>query len=515
MMHLREEATDNHKLNIIDKFGQGVALPAPKRKLRVPPAVPECVHPCLSDFLIPDITNNQLNTIYPELQQPDHGNWPLSRFMQLTPAINQNARLNAAFVNKSPFPGFPYWNETENDKPESPIFGWIIVNYQDLGLQFFRSDGRFYREVRVGGPSDAVLGSKWLPFYPPAPSDQTVPTQLDELIAKMLDKDDHGKFLKSFFHMINGAIRTMPYAPSEYSGYANALVGKPLALVNVGFSLELATPALTAQNTLGKVPTNEQAELSSYRFPFKLGDADRPFDGVVGWFDADNTINGRTNWDKVFTYTPDPTNTSYEMVSPQNFIRLSPYYLDPVTLKVAGSDRAFPKYRQAKTAQYVIKTILMDPYTPVHAYSPILPVTSLSLPPWTIQQAMTRMTAFFRLGPCLLSTDVPAKYDKSRVVNPDSWTTPLPSGAGVQSPSMPAVRLPVSGKKGLWRWLQPYDVPGATPSDYNDTQYNEMDVNQEDTTIRKDPAPYTMVEGYLQLARPLLASDVQALAPSQ
>jgi hypothetical protein len=500
-------------LNIIDKFGQGVAVPAPKKKLRVPPEVPESVHPCLSDFLTPDIINNQLNTVYPEPQPPDHGNWPMSRFMQLTPAINQNTRLNATFVNRSSTPGFPYWNETENDKPESPIFGWIIVNYQDLGLQFFRSDGRFYREVRVGGPANAVIGSKWLPFDPPAANDQTVHAQLDELINKMIDKNDNGKFLKSFFHMINGAIRAMPYAPSEYSGYANALVGKPLALVNVGFSLELATPALTAQNTLGKVPVNEQEELSSYRFPIKLGDAERPFDGVVGWFDTDNITNGRTNWNKVYTYAPDPGNTSFEMAAPPNFIRLSPHYLDPVTLKATGSDRTFQSYRQARTAQYVIKTMLVDPYTPVHAYSPILPITSLSLPPWTIQQAMTRMTAFFRLGPSLVSADVPSQYDESRKVDPDTWATPLPSGAGTQSPVMPAIRLPVTGKKGLWRWLQPYDVPGATPTDNHDTRYNEMDVNQEDTMIRKDPPPYTIVEGFLQLARPLLSSDISNPSP--
>ncbi|KAK0108295.1 hypothetical protein ONS95_003111 [Cadophora gregata] len=499
------------KLNIIDKFGQGVALPAPKRKLRVPPEVPECVHPCLSDFLIPDIVNNQLNTIYPEVQAPDHGTWPMSRFMQLTPAINQNSRLNATFVNKSESTGFPFWHETENDKPESPIFGWIVVNYQDLGLQFFRPDGRFYREVRVGGPENAVLGSKWLPFDPPGASQQTVASQLDELIAKMIDKRDNGNFLKSFFHMINGAIRTMPYAPSEYSGYANALVGKPLALVNAGFSLELATPALKAQNTLGKFPLNEQQELSSYQFPVKLGDAERPFDGVVGWFDTDNTTDGRTNWNKVYSYAPDPENSDFEMASPRNFIRLSPHYLDPVTLKIAGTDRVYQSYRQAKTAQYIIKTMLIDPYTPVHTYSPILPITSLSLPPWTIQQAMTRMTAFFRLGPCLVSSDVPTTYDESRKLDPETWAAP--QGDTTQSPPMPAIRLPVSGKHGLWRWLQPYDVPGPISGDHHDTRFNEMDVNQEDTAIRKDPPPYTMVEGYLQLARPLLHSDVSTPSP--
>jgi hypothetical protein len=118
------------------------------------------------------------------------------------------------------------------------------------------------------------------------------------------------------------------------------------------------------------------------------------------------------------------------------------------------------------------------------------------------------MTAFFRLGPSLLSQDVPATYNPDRELNPDSWATKRDSPADPGS-ALPAIRLPISGKKGLWRWLQPYDVAGATEALPRVTRYNEMDVNEEDTRIRKDAAPYTFVEGYLQLARPLLSTDVR------
>jgi hypothetical protein len=444
--------------------------------------------------------------VFPEDVKPVANHWPLCRFMQLTPAINQNARLNATFLNKSSTPGFPYWNETENDKPESPVIGWIVINYADGGLQFFRADGTFYREVRVGGPNNAVLNAKWLPFDPPTGL-QTGDIQLDGLIGRIADQDDQGKFLKSLFHMINGAIQTMPFTPTEYAGYANALVGKPLALVNVGFSLELAIPALTAQNTLGNTPVDEQALLSSYEFPVKIGDADRPFDGVVGYFDTDNVVDGHTTWKTIYTYFPDPKNADFQMSDSSNLL-LSPNYVDPVNLTATGSSTKYQSYRQARTAQYQIKTILVDPYTPIHAYSPILPITTLSLPPWTIQQAMNRMTAFFRLGPSLVSVDVSPQYNEKWTVNPQSWTTPFPDGAGTKFPAAPVIRLPISGKKGLWRWLQPYDVPGTKSTAPHDTKYNEMDVTQENTVIRKDPPPYTFVEGYLQLARPLLSSDI-------
>ncbi|KAF2001041.1 hypothetical protein P154DRAFT_562923 [Amniculicola lignicola CBS 123094] len=512
------------KLNIIDKFGQAVALPAPSKKLKNPPAIPQSVHPCLSDFLTPGTFENQINTIYAEDKKPDHGDWPICRFMQLTPSINQDARINACFVNRgmdvnaglaAPRTKTPFWVETENDKPEeTPIFGWVIINYQNSGLQFFRPDGTFYREVRVGGPSGTALGSKWLPFDPPKPGIVKDDSQLDGLIKKLTDKEDKGKFLKSFFHMINGAIKTMPFPPSEYSGYANSLVGKPLALVNVGFSLELAISALTAQNTLGKTPKSEgrseQDELSSYRFPFKIGDVDRPFDGVVGYFKTDNKVDGKTDWNTMYTYFPDEGNKSFVKISPQNFPRLSPHYINPNTLTSTSTSTAiFNSYRQAQAAQFTIATMLIDPYTPIHAYSPILPIKSLAVPAWTIQKAFTRMTAFFRLGPSLISVDVPMQYDEKRKLDPESWTVPLPDGgASNDTPAMPAIRLPISGKKGLWRWLQPYDVKGKVDTDPHDTLFNEMDVKQEDTTIRKDRPPYTFVEGYLQLARPLLAKDM-------
>ena len=156
-------------------------------------------------------------------------------------------------------------------------------------------------------------------------------------------------------------------------------------------------------------------------------------------------------------------------------------------------------------AQYALTTMLIDPYTALHAYSPILPVKELDLPPWTVQQAFKRMTAFFRMGPSLLTTDVRNEYDVSRPLDPDSWATVDDPEQG-EGAELPAIRMPVSGKKGLWRWLQPYDTAGD--NDARVTRFNEYGVDEEDTKIRKDRAPYTLVEGYLQLARPLLEGEI-------
>jgi hypothetical protein len=113
------------KLSIIDKFGQAIALPTPKPRTRKNTGAPPSIYPCLSDSVAPDIlANGNLNTIF---QEPDvvPSKWPLSRFIELTPSINQDARLNAAFVGpKKNSAGRLTWQETSDyDQPAGPVWG--------------------------------------------------------------------------------------------------------------------------------------------------------------------------------------------------------------------------------------------------------------------------------------------------------------------------------------------------------------------------------------------------------
>lgn len=87
------------KLNIVDKFGQSICLPSPKPRLRRPTGPPTSeIFPCLSDYLAPDVINGRLNTIFPTPDPVVPGKWPLCPYIQLTPAINQDTRINGSFL---------------------------------------------------------------------------------------------------------------------------------------------------------------------------------------------------------------------------------------------------------------------------------------------------------------------------------------------------------------------------------------------------------------------------------
>jgi hypothetical protein len=108
------------KLNIVDKFGQVIpalaSQPRRKDKTQIPPAL----YPCISDYLMPGHLSDDKspNVVYKDPSQP--GDAYLNRFIQLTPAINQDARLNCDFVLDS---NNGYWRKVQDW--EQPIWGWV------------------------------------------------------------------------------------------------------------------------------------------------------------------------------------------------------------------------------------------------------------------------------------------------------------------------------------------------------------------------------------------------------
>jgi len=392
---------------------------------------------------------------------------------------------------------------------------------------------------------------KWLPFgKPKLPDDpQKRPNkQLTQLLERVTGATGDPNYLMSFFDMINGSIEAMPFPPREYADFASSIVGKPLALANIGYSLELAEPPFEPQNTLPPGDNveriNKDETLDKYQFQVKIGDYSRPFDGLVAYFDMkeDPKPQGanpdipltkeEVDLEVVHTYFLDKDSSKHlsnDKRRPIGFATdgtqmkgdypaVTPYYIDPLpTWRAQDVKNPYTDFAAEHYKRYHVKAVIIDPYTPIHICSPILPIKSLQLPAWTVQSACRKMTAFFHLGPMLITRDVApysqvqkAVADITGSAGGDVPKDPVPPIATDPlqppplAPAPPSISIPMS-VKNKWRWLQPY-VQGQGTAKH--TEFGSLPIVEEDGRPKFPPAPYTAVEGYLQLLEAIVKPDL-------
>jgi hypothetical protein len=357
-------------------------------------------------------------------------------------------------------------------------------------LQLFLPDGTFYREVRTGGVNGNTEQPKWQPFNPP--NNVPITTQLDALLLKLSDQSANGvAYLRAFLNMITAAQDSIPHPPDEYADFLSAIVGRPLALVNTGWSLELSTLPLENQSSTNKTPPEKN--LSDYPFTLKLGDRDRVYDGLVGYFegiaqpDSDPLTQGppvgaEFELKSLYTYFPadgptvDINNGPYETVYPYFF---SSAGVDPATLMLKH------------TRKMKVISAIIDPYTPIHGYSGILPIQSLRPPSWAVQAGLKNMSTFFSVGPLVLTTPDILTRSKERL---SSQTKAVDQGVSVPPNTVPpgtGVPIPVA-KTAEWMWLQPVLEAQAT-------EWAPLGIEASDEKPAWEPGPYTAIEGYLQI----------------
>lgn len=363
-------------------------------------------------------------------------------------------------------------------------------------IQFFLENGTFYREVRLGGEEGGAKSEEWLPFKD---TDKTSgdKTQLDRLIARIAGSQS---YLEAFMAMIRGAMDYAAAAPDSYGQFLNSVVGRPLALVNMAWSLELGTDEMTNQSDI--LPLDPRWSLLRetkkpghvddpvYTFPIKLGDEKRAYDGLVGYFqtlpEAQQTRSSYLDLSTCYTfYGLDQLGegSSLTKIGQSNYPKLSPFHLNPVKDSAADLEQQ----RNRMLARSTFGAVL-DPFRPVHGFTGILPIQPLSVPEWTWQEAMAKMTAFFHVGPLSVVRDVPA-FDERFVLTD---RTDLGDDGQVVADG---AALPKLGT-GDWAWLQPYSEDG--------TSFMPLGLAGADTRPTLQNGPYSAIEGYLQLRRPIV-----------
>ncbi|KAK4067322.1 uncharacterized protein Triagg1_7765 [Trichoderma aggressivum f. europaeum] len=195
---------------------------------------------------------------------------------------------------------------------------------------------------------------------------------------------------------------------------------------------------------------------------------------------------------------PNPTLTEMITIKKDNYPLPRPYYSDP-----DKNDLTPSSYTADANEKLAVFGALLDPFLPVHAYTGILPVKELSLPTWTWQGALDKLSAFFHAGPVLITGDVPGFVEARQLKQGD---LPPKVVEGVEGEEKQAVGLP-GGALGMWSWLQPYDVEGEHGKN---TRYDEEEEKPRERFMplavevlgeesRLEWGPYTAIEG-LQMA---------------
>ena len=519
------------KLNVIDKFGRAICAidPTPRPIKEGPPHISPCLaelyscQPLTSDPSVPNVVRHDAF-----LGDMSDSTTPCE-FVQLPPAVNQPARINVAYMvpdtdNK------PYWRPVTDW--ESPIYGWLVVNYADYGLQFFLQDGTFYCELRLGGPQGLVKTPAWAPFPPGKVKE---PTQLDDLIKALstLPGEEEESYLQAFFHMINCSFANSAPAPNSYAQFVNSIVGKPLALVNFGVSLELATEPLKNESIFDSgtqlytlLPPSNDSQ-TQYAFPIQVGDESRTYDGLVGYWPKSSTPPPAGSafafdYNSVYTYWSTPSCPHTTKIQSKNFPRLGPFFVPPYTVKDKVLTPLNPtEVENSRNTYWTLFSAVINPFTPVHMFSgTTLATAPLTLPHWTTEAALGKMTAFFHVGPVLLTADVP-EAPSSTIQS--ATNDPPPSQPGTSpNPDAGKIGLPAL-TVGQWQWLQPYPpkakVVGGEDADEEEAakvgekdspplqpQYRSLPLVKVDERPRFENPPYTAVEGFLQLVQPIATS---------
>lgn len=288
--------------------------------------------------------------------------------------------------------------------------------------------------------------------------------------------------LKAFCHVINGALASTSHAPASYAGFLQGLVGRPLALANMGWSLELAEPPLVNQATSGALELKENSILE-YKFKLKIGDGEKRYDGLAGYFASGDK---GLNLSELFTFFPvggsaggdKSTLIRTTAISPSTYPTIQPYYPSD-----APSEKLLITQMAAQhNSQLQIFGAIIDPFSSIHASTGIVPTAAIQLTPWIVEAAMRKITAFFRLGPLLVTNDLP---------KPDKYLDSLPTAEEFRASATAKVKLPAITAVDKWAWLQPYMVG-------EDEHFVAAGLlNAGGVAPKWENTPYTALEGYL------------------
>ena len=413
-------------LSVVDRFGQSVDMIEHDNQTMI-----MSMAPIISSTLKPDLTIQK--------RAPQ-------RFIQLTPRIIQDARLDIDWVSASDVSKRLLLACQEN-----PIAGWLLPNYLNRSIQVFTAVGEYLGELQETSYSNNPL--VWVSS--PLDEKNTYPNLaalgkdfpwLCKILQGLMpanSKTAYQELLLAF----DRAFSSKVVPDSQHTYYLSAIIGKPIALARSRWRLELAEPAYRDQ-IWNQTLTSTMDPALDYSFPITLGNINLNKDGLVGFFKEDDFAH------LCSMYGSDAD--SY--IQPGN-----------MTLRPQNPDVDEP----------IIITFLLDPTNQIHAYSDILPCQTLSLPAVFTKTALSRMTLNFRQGP-LLTSRLPMSL------------SPLQTSISLLQPTI----------KGNWSWYDPVE------NTQGKIRWQPSSLTNVNKSAHFPVTPTIIIEGLLQLSRLELDSQL-------
>lgn len=241
----------------------------------------------------------------------------------------------------------------------SALYGFIVPSPTEQSMLLGDRHGTVLGVLRV--ENNAVR------FHQAPGSPSELPPMLCALAKRFADAPA-ADFI-AMLDAINGEIGGARYGDSGCDP-ASRLLGRPLALVGAALSLQLYGDTAPRPQRLTNISDDDDGGLSLVETPVELGAKDRAFDGLAGYFDADE--NGGTDF-----------KTFHSVGGGQNRI----------TVSIAS-----PKRRLV---------MLVDPATPVHASTGVLPAKAVTLPAAHYRAALPKLEPMFLVGPLLTPRGAP------------------------------------------------------------------------------------------------------------
>jgi hypothetical protein len=338
------------------------------------------------------------------------------RFLKEAPRVVQPSRVRMRLIDASDDTRDVGLSENAN-----PICGWVVHNFLDRSLAFYSPDGIALGDLALTGTA-AQPDVAWIaaPIVPGANGGPVTPPPLNvharAFRDQLLARSDRGQAFRSLLTIIDQRVGTIDHGSDPGDPDMAVLIGRPLALLRARVDLQLfgipsansswrSTPAGSKDGRASwDIAARQIADFTAIPISIRLGTEELRHDGVIGYFDAGETIFNSVR-------APQTATPYIRKIGDGNY----------VNLKLAGD-----------TSRNL--TLLCDPRVNVHATTGILPTAALPIPAEYVDGPLRRMAFTFRTGPILSTRD--------------------------------SIRLPrPAEQQGDWLWLRRSSTSPAEPCD--------------------------------------------------